>query len=164
MKMLVFTEGTLLMHRNGLGVPREERVRQVQRGDPSLRDWRSYVPIGGSPEKLWRWRDQGAQIFYMTSRKAVRDIEDIREVLKVHGFPSGELIFRDGSEGYGDVAERLMPDVLIEDDCESIGGETEMTYSRVSAASKRRIKLIKVREFGGVDHLPDSLSELMAHP
>lgn len=163
MKILVFTEGTLLMHRNGLGVPREERIRQVQRGDPSLRDWRSYVPIGGSREKLLRWRDQGAQIFYMTSRKVVRDVEEIREVLKVHGFPSGELLFRDGS-GYGDLAERLMPDVLIEDDCESIGGETEMTCSRVSAASKIRIKLIKVREFGGVDHLPDSLSELKARP
>lgn len=94
----------------------------------------------------------------------MRNVEDIGEALKVHGFPSGELLFRDTSEGYEDVAERLMPDVLIDDDCESIGGETEMTYSRVSTASRRRIKLIKVREFGGVDHLPDTLSELVARP
>jgi len=54
MKILVFTKGTLLMRRNGLGVPREERVRQVLRGDPSLREWRSYILICGSPEKLQR--------------------------------------------------------------------------------------------------------------
>ena len=34
----------------------------------------------------------------------------------------GRALARQAGESYGDVAERGGPDVLIEDDCESIGG------------------------------------------
>jgi hypothetical protein len=58
------------------------------------------------------------------------------------------------------VAERTLPDILIEDDCECIGGESEMTYPHIRQELKSMIKSIVVKEFSGIDHLPDALSEL----
>jgi len=54
-----------------------------------------------------------------------------------------------------------MPDILIEDDCESIGGESEMTYPHIREDLKQKIKSIVVKEFQGIDHLPDSLTALI---
>ena len=51
-------------------------------------------------------------------------------------------------------------DVLIEDDCESIGGQAEMTITYVSPEKKKQIKSIPVPEFGGIDHLPDDIDKL----
>ena len=51
--------------------------------------------------------------------------------------------------------------MLIEDDCESIGGEEEMTITHVRAEIRSSIRSIRLREFEGVDHLPDSLEELI---
>ncbi len=60
-------------------------------------------------------------------------------------------------EEFKDIAERLMPDTIIEDDCESIGGEDQMTYTHIKPELRKRIKLITVKEFGGIDHLPDNI-------
>ena len=54
-----------------------------------------------------------------------------------------------------------MPDLLIEDDCRSIGGEAEMTYPHIDPGKKIFIQSIVVREFSGIDHLPDNLDELI---
>ena len=56
---------------------------------------------------------------------------------------------------------RTLTDILIEDDCESIGGEPEMTYSHIREDLKPKIKSIIVKEFQGIDHLPDSLTALI---
>jgi hypothetical protein len=56
----------------------------------------------------------------------------------------------------------MMPDVLIEDDCESIGGAAETTDCQIRPDLRARIRSIIVPEFGGIDHLPDSLDELQA--
>ena len=53
-----------------------------------------------------------------------------------------------------------MPDVLIEDDCESIGGEKEMTYTNIREDLKFMTAHISVKEFGGIDHLPVSIFDL----
>jgi hypothetical protein len=45
MKILVFTEGTIIMHKNGIGHSREQIVQQVKDGDPSSHDYSSYIPI-----------------------------------------------------------------------------------------------------------------------
>ena len=50
-------------------------------------------------------------------------------------------------EEYKDVAERVMPDVLIEDDCESIGGEIEMSYPHIKDELRARIRSVVVKEF-----------------
>jgi hypothetical protein len=91
----------------------------------------------------------------------VRVAEDAA-VLERHGFPPGRVLARQPGESYGDVAARALPDVLIEDDCESIGGPAEMTYPRIRPELSARIKSVVVPEFGGIDHLPDSLEELVA--
>jgi len=84
-----------------------------------------------------------------------------KQVLVKYDFPKGEIYWRQNGEAYKDVAERVMPDILIEDDCESIGGESEMTYPHIREDLKQKIKSIVVKEFQGIDHLPDSLTALI---
>jgi 2-methylisocitrate lyase-like PEP mutase family enzyme len=122
MKILVFTEGTLIMHRNAAGHTRKEIVEQVKANEESINDYASYIPVGNAVEKLKAWEKQGAEILYLTSRTKPEEIEDIVRILEKYDFPEGLLLSRQGSEDYKDVAERIAPDVLIEDDCESIGG------------------------------------------
>ena len=69
-------------------------------------------------------------------------------------------MFRRDGESYKDIAERIIPDILIEDDCESIGGEKEMTITFVIPEIRQRIKSIVVKEFQGIDYLPDDVKFL----
>lgn len=149
------------MHSAAQGYRREDIVKQVKSGtDSSIYNWRTYIPIGDSVEKLRKWQSQGAEMLYLTSRIKPREVEDIKNVLKKHGFPEGQLLFRQKCEEYKDVAERTIPDVLIEDDCESIGGLEEMTITNIKPDLERKIHSIVVKEFEGIDHLPDDLQTL----
>jgi hypothetical protein len=163
MKIMVFLHGTAIMHKNAIGRSREERVRQVLDSDESLHDFAAYVPVGDAPRKLRAWNQDGAEIVYLSSHHDVDDVEMDQAVLRAYGFPDGPVFFRHGSEQYHDVAERVLPDILIEDDCESIGGEQEMTYPYIKPELKAKVKGIVVKEFGGVDHLPDDTSALMKY-
>jgi hypothetical protein len=160
MKIMVFLHGTILMHRNAVGRSREERVRQVREREASVLDAATYVPVENAVSKLRRWHEQGAELAYLSSHKTVQGVEKDRTVLRKYNFPDAPILFRGSGEGYQDVAERAMPDVLIEDDCESIGGEQEMTYLHIKPELKTRITSIVVKEFGGIDHLPDDIAEL----
>ena len=161
MRLMIFLHGTSIMHRGAIGLTREERVRQIRQGnDGSIQDFASYVPIGKVVEKLKNWKAQGADILYLSSNRDPTDVEKDRQVLAEYDFPLGPVLFRTRSETYASVVERASPDILIEDDCESIGGEVEMTYPNMSAAGKKRVKSIVVKEFGGIDHLPDDLNTL----
>jgi hypothetical protein len=176
MRILVFTEGTVLTHRRWVGLPREEIVRHVKgwsnlsreefeelrkSGEvPGLAYFADSFPIGSAVSKITAWKNQGATILYLTSRRTPEEVQIIRAVLKKYNFPDGELFFREAGEEYKDVAERVLPDIIVEDDCESIGGEEEMTYPRIKPVLKVRMKSIVVKEFGGIDHLPDDLSSL----
>lgn len=153
MKIMVFTEGTIIMHRNAAGHSRTEIVQQVKDKETSVKDYNSYIPVGDAVKKLTSWTNQGAEILYLTSRRKPDEIEAVRATLKRYNFPDGQLLFRLQNEEYKDVAERIMPDVFIEDDCESIGGTEEMTITHISPEKKDRIKSIAVSEFGGIDHL-----------
>ncbi len=145
-KILVFTEGTIIKH--------------VGSFNESAHDFASYVPIGNAVEKLNIWKGQGADISYLTSRIKRSEIEQITKVLKKHGFPEGQLFFRRKGEDYKDVAERIVPDILVEDDCRSIGGMDEMTITQVRPDIKRKIISIVVKEFEGIDNLPDNIATL----
>lgn len=116
--------------------------------------------MGNAVEKLRKWYEQGAEIAYISSHETVRDVEKDKLVLKRYNFPEGEVVFRKEGEEYKDIAEKIMPDILIEDNCESIGGEKEMIYTRVSSEIKGKIKSIIVKEFEGIDHLPDDIKSL----
>lgn len=178
-KILVFTEGTILMHGSALGLSREERVRQSKKWDivkilrflpflskilivkNSVGDYASYLPIGRAVEKLKNWQEQGAEVIYLTSRRTKGEIEAIQKVLQKYNFPDYQnLFFRQTGEKYRQVVERLQPDILIEDNCESIGGEREMTITGMKPEIKKKMKSIVVKEFGGIDHLSDNLEEL----
>jgi hypothetical protein len=160
MKILIFTEGTLIMHPSGSEVSRGERVIQVIQNLPEVKDFKNYVPVGNAVKKLKTWEEKGAEICYLTSRESENEVQDVRNVLNKYDFPKGELYFRNKGEDYKDVAERVMPDILIEDDCESIGGEIEMTYPHINPEIKQKIKSIVVKEFSGIDSLDDDLSQL----
>lgn len=171
MKILIFTEGTALTFKSGKGLSREEQVKQsilegMQREkvpvkEGSVHDYANYIPIGNVVEKLTNWKNQGVTIYYLTSRRIKKEIDNIKNVLQEYNFPDSQnLLFRQQEENYANVAEKLKPDILIEDDCESIGGEKEMTYTNIKKDLKPKIKHISVKEFRGIDHLPVSIDDL----
>ncbi len=161
MRLMIFLHGTSIMHRGAVGLTREERVGQIRQGDDeSIRDFASYVPIGRAVEKLKNWRAQGAEMLYLSSNRDPTDVAKDRQVLVEHDFPLGPVLFRERDETYASVIEKASPDILIEDDCESIGGEVEMAYPNMSPGAKERVRSIVVKEFGGIDHLPDDLNAL----
>lgn len=68
------------------------------------------------------------------------------------------MFIREPGESYADVARRAGADVVVEDDCESIGGRSEMAAPGLGEA----IRCIVVPEFGGLAHLPDDPGDLAA--
>lgn len=160
MKILIFTEGTILMHNGALGLTRDEIMKQLKNPTQDIYDFASYIPIGNSVLKLNHWANAGAKIIYLTSRIKPAEVEAIRNILNRHGFPQGRLLFRQGKQTYKDIAEAVLPDVLVEDDCASIGGAEQMTITNVEPIIKKRIKSVVVREFGGIDLLPDKIGSL----
>lgn len=156
MKILVFTEGTILMHPTCKGLSREERVRQSKNRVRSIHDYKNYIPVGNAVKKLNNWKDQETDIYYFTSRTKPEEVADIKYILEKYNFPDNQnLLFRKQGEKYKDVAENLMSDILVEDDCESIGVEPEMTYPHIREDLKKKIKSVVVKEFEGIDHLSD---------
>ena len=150
------------MQADGVEKSRAERVQQVRDGAPSVLDFGSYVQVGNANRKLSTWLRQSAEIHYLSSHRAEADVVQDQAVLERAGFPPGRVWFRQPRQEYRDVVATIQPHVLIEDDCESIGGMKEMTYPTLDAASKDRVHSIVVAEFGGIDHLPDSVDDLAA--
>jgi hypothetical protein len=161
MKILIFLHGTVIMHKNGLEKSREERVFQVINKDPSIKDFGSYIPVGNSNIKLNMWMEQGAEILYLSSNRIEENIKNDKHVLEKYDFPKGKILYISENEEYKDIVENIIPDILIEDDCESIGGISQMVYPNISHQLKNRIKSIIVKEFGGIDHLPNKIDGLI---
>ncbi len=138
MKILVFTEGTII-------------------------DDRRWTIVGNAVRKVRAWHMQGAKIVCLSSKKKAEDLAKVKSVIEEWGLPEGVVYTRLSSEDYGEVVERVMPDIIVEDDCRSIGGEAEMVYPKLRPELKRRIKSIVVEEWGGIDHLPDDLKELLVY-
>lgn len=143
-KIMIFTEGTVLGHRNIF----------------HLFNYSTYIPIGNSIEKIKAWEQQGAEIIYFTSRKTEKQVNEIASVLKKYNFPGTRLYYREASQKYNDIVEFVFPDVLIEDDCKCIGGQWQMCITYVKPEVKSKIKSIVVKEFKGIDHLPELVSDL----
>ena len=161
MKILIFLHGTLIMHKGAEDKAREERVKQVMDGDSSVHDYASYIPVGNAVEKLKSWQSQGAEILYLSSHETTEDVEKDKIVLEKYKFPKGQVFYRQNGEPYKDIVEKIIPDVLIEDDCESIGGEKEMTITFVRPEIKQKIKSIVVKEFNGIDDLSNEVNSLI---
>jgi hypothetical protein len=145
------------MHKTGI-VPNRGKIDwdKFAKKDSSIHDYGSYVPIKNAVKKLKKWEEGGTEILYLTSRTNPEEIQQIKNVLKKHNFPKGELLFVKGVEKYKDVIERIRPDIFIDDNCESIGGND----IKGQISQKLDIKIIIVKEFEGIDDLPDKPSKL----
>ena len=155
----IFLHGTILMHSSGQNCSREERVSQVINKDPSIFDYTSYIPIDNAVSKLNKWKNQNGRIFYLTFHKNKKDVKKDRLVLRKFDFPKGRIIYRKKRQEYKDLIERIKPDILVEDDCESIGGEKEMIITHIDSKLKNKIKSVVVKEFEGINHLPDLITD-----
>lgn len=143
--IMIFTEGTIL-------------------GPKNLFDHfshASYIPIKNCVNILKSWEEQGAEILYFTSRKKLKEVNEIKEILIKYNFPRRYLYYRNRDEKYKDIIEEVVPRILIEDDCRSIGGKWQMCITYVKPEVKNKVKSIIVKEFQGIDTLPLSLSELL---
>lgn len=143
-KIMIFTEGTILGPKNVL-----EHFNICR-----------YIPIKNCVNKIQAWEKQGADIIYATSAKRLSHVERIANNLRKYGLYGTRLYYRGAKEKYKDIAKAVRPDILIEDDCKSIGGAWQMCITYVQPDIKRQIKSIIVKEFTGIDDLPDSLYEL----
>jgi hypothetical protein len=158
---MVFLHGTSIMHSSAIGQHRTARVRQVKSKDPAVLDYASYVPTEGAVAKVTAWQRRGGDICYLSSHRTAAAAAIDRAVLAAHGFPAGEVYYRAHGESYADVARRWCADLVIEDDCESIGGRAHTTASELARSPGRAVPCVVVPEFGGLTHLPDELDELL---
>lgn len=143
-KIMLFTEGTILGHKN---------LRE-------LLNFSTYRPIGDCVKKIQFWEQQGAEILYFTSRRSKRQVADILSVLKQYDFTGTRLYYRAPRQKYKDIIETVRPDILIEDDCKSIGGSLQMCITYVRPEVRNKITSIVVPEFKGIDYLPEILPEM----
>lgn len=143
MKIMIFAEGTILKPKSLL----------------SRYNHRTYIPIGNAVSLIETWYQQNAEILYCTSRKA-KQAEEIAQLLKRYRFAGSKLYFREKKQKYKDIIEGVRPDILIEDDCRSIGGSWQMCITHVAPKIKDSIKSIIVKEFKGLDHLSSSVQNL----
>lgn len=160
MKIMVFLHGTIIMHSGGLGKTSEERVRQVEENEKTVYKYENYVPVGKANKKLKSWVQQGAEIIYLSSQQNDENVTKDIKVLGKYNFPEAPVLFRHKNETYSEIVLKVMPDILIEDDCESIGGESEMIFFHMNRSQRKKIKSIIVEEFSGIDNLPDNLEIL----
>lgn len=160
MKLAVFLHGTALMHAAAAGVERDERVRQVRRRDPTVRHFASYVPTPGTAAKLSAWQRHGATIVYLSSHRDSDCILADESVILRYGFPAGPVHGRREGEDYGALLERLGVDVLVEDDCESIGGAAQTCAAQLSPTARQSVRCVVLPEFLGLAGLPGDPAEL----
>lgn len=162
MKILVFLQGTILVEQNVAGNTREESVARSRELNLSKGPFGGMVPIGGSVAKLTRCREKGATILYLTASRKPENVLKSLEALNQHGLPEGELFSRGSTRSYAEIAQELGPDIIVENDCKSIGGEKEMVYPNMTPEARSRTKSVVVREFEGIDHLPDDPKKMIS--
>jgi len=141
--IMVFVEGTIIKPKSWF----------------SLYNHNAYIPIGNAVKMIKSWQQQGANIIYCTSRKK-KQANDIAVLLKRYGFTGTFLAAREPKESYQKVVETIQPDVLIEDDCKSIGGAWQMCITKVKPEIKKNIVSIIVPEFKGIDNLSTDIEKL----
>ncbi len=155
MKVGVFLHGTAIMHAAAAGVSRQQRVEQVRQGDASVADFGSYVPTPGTVDKLVAWRRQGVGIVYLSSHRRAEDLRADEAVIRRAGFPDGPVHGRGDGEDYGALVGRLGLDVLVEDDCESIGGSEQTCAAQLDPGARASVNCVLLPEFAGLGDLPD---------
>ena len=144
-----------------VGDTREDTVRRSRERATKGGPLGELIPIGQSAVKVSSWRNHGAEICYVTASKKAENVRRSEEALRRWSFPEGKLLSRKTGESYRDLAVGIKPDVIVEDDCESIGGAKEMIYPNLPESMKQSIVSVVAREFEGIDHLPDDPERLV---
>ena len=113
---------------------------------------RGYIPIGNSIKIINDLYNKGNEI-YLCSYVRKNRYNFIKSIVDYYKINYTEILCRDKKEQYSDLVERIIPDILIEDDCKSIGGEKQWCITNVKEDVKRNIKSIIVEEFNGIDNI-----------
>ena len=111
-----------------------------------------YVPIGKSIKIINELYDKGNEI-YLCSYVRKNRYAFIKSIMDYYKIKYTKILCREKEEQYNDLVESILPDILIEDDCKSIGGEKECCITNVKEEIKQNIKSIIVEEFKGIDNI-----------
>ncbi len=115
-----------------------------------------YKPIGSAIKIINSWYDKGYEIYLCSYvRKTRRNF--IKSILDFYGIKYTDILCRRKGEQYHEIVEQLRPDILIEDDCRSIGGQKNWCITKVKDDVKKNIKSIIVPEFSGIDNVEITL-------
>lgn len=109
-----------------------------------------YKPIGNAVKMVNSLYEKGHEIYLCSYVRKVR-YNFIKTIVDFHGMNYTEILCRNKGETYGEIVEQLRPDILIEDDCKSIGGLKECCITYVKEEIKQNIQSIIVPEFAGID-------------
>ena len=102
MTILIFTEGTVLVHGSAKGKTREKVVQQSKefgiqmeekslafqntasyRIDPGgIQDYQGYIPVHNAVEKIKKWKKQGATIFYLSSSYSLKEKSTFSSIIR----------------------------------------------------------------------------------
>ena len=113
---------------------------------------KGYVPIGNAVKIINDLYADGNEIYLLSYVKKKR-YAFIKSIIDSYKIKYTELLCRDKKESYSDLVERICPDILIEDDCKSIGGEKHWCITNVNKEIRNNIKSIIVEEFKGIDEV-----------
>ena len=111
-----------------------------------------YKPIGNAVEIVNTWHDKGHEIYLCSYARKGR-YSFIKTIIDFYGMKYTEILCRNKGETYSKIVESLRPDILIEDDCRSIGGQKEWCITNVKEEVKSHIHSIVVPEFEGIDNI-----------
>ena len=137
-KIMIFVEGTILK-------PKYNNIL-------SRISMTTYIPINNAIETLKKWQEEGYEVIYLTSlkgRRAMKMAQHLDELV----FTGSMVGYRQKNQDYATLIKEELPDILIEDNCLSVGGEQNMCYNLLNDELKKEIKHIVVEEFKGIDDI-----------
>lgn len=137
-KIMIFVEGTILKPKHKNKLSRFNMTR--------------YVPINNAIETLKKWQEEGYEIIYLTSLRGRKAMSMARHLDEL-GFEGSMVGYREKGQTYATLIKEEMPNILIEDDWSSVGGEEMMCYNELNDDIKEKITHITVKEFEGIDDI-----------
>lgn len=111
-----------------------------------------YQPIGNAVEIVNTWYEKGCEIYLLSYVRKAR-YNFIKSVVDFYSMRYTEILCRREGETYSEIVENLKPNILIEDDCKSIGGLKECCITDVKDEIKADIQSVIVPEFSGIDSI-----------
>ena len=111
-----------------------------------------YKPIGNAVKIVNTLYEKGYEIYLCSYVRRAR-YDFIKSIVDFYGMKYTEILCRNKGETYSKIVEQLKPNILIEDDCKSIGGLKACCITDVKDEIKKDIQSIIVPEFAGIDNL-----------